>query len=254
MSDYNPAASVPPPLQGPALPPDWHLICCDEDHGSPSRMADAPNNDDGYQQQRSRSAIAGQVAGNFAWMSCCEDEACVSPPVDHDRQHRQHGYNFTTGQPTQPHATRRDGSPCAYDDNAPNCCDPTPDSVNVKGLAYCAEPECDYQAGARKPDALGHPTRKAPETGIGDCPPDTICCESIHPVPHITPIGRNAQHVGMDGAPMDCTEEGCCDLDEFVCQDHDMVGACVSFPSSTKITLSNGAYGRDTLNCRAHFF
>ncbi|GHJ86605.1 hypothetical protein NliqN6_3007 [Naganishia liquefaciens] len=25
---------------------------------------------------------------------------------------------------------------------------------------------------------------------------------------------------------MDCSEQGCCDLDEFVCQDHDMVGAC----------------------------
>lgn len=240
MSNYNPAASVPPPLQGPALPPDWHLICCDEDHGSPSRMANAPN-DDGYQQRRSRSALAGQAAGNFAWMSCCEDEACVSPPVEDDRQHRPHRYNFIIGQPSQPHIARRDGTPCGYaNDNAPDCCVPTTDSVNVKELAHCPEPECDYQAGTRQTDGLGHPTRKGAEKGIGDCPPDTICCESIHPVPHVTPIGRDAQHAGTGGAPMDCTDEGCCDLDEFVCQDHDMVGACVSFSPPAEITFSKG--------------
>ncbi|KAJ9110794.1 hypothetical protein QFC20_002835 [Naganishia adeliensis] len=136
MFDYNPAASVPPPLQGPALPPDWHLICCDEDHGSPSRMANA-SNDDSYQQRRSRSALAGQAAGNFAWMSCCEDEACVSPPVEDDRQHRPHGYNFITGQPSQPHTARRDGTPCGYtDDNAPDCCVPTTDSTIDHGINF----------------------------------------------------------------------------------------------------------------------
>lgn len=200
MSDYNPAASAPP-LQGPALPPDWHLICCDEDHGSPSRMAYAPENDS-RQQQRASSSTRGQPAGNFAWMSCCEDEACVSPPVD-DNRHRQQSYNFTTGRQASTHATRRDETSCGYDATATDCCGPiTSPGANAKGLAHCAEAEC---------------------------PPDTICCESIHPGMQIAPMGHPGPHGGTGTAPMDCTEEGCCDLDEFVCQDHDMVGACVSF-------------------------
>lgn len=229
MSDCNSRSSVPPPLQGPALPPDWHLICCDEDHGSPSRMA-STQNDDRYQQQRSRSAAAGQAAGNFAWMSCCEDEACVSPSVDEDRRRRQQSYNFVTGQQSQHDATRRDGLPCDYTDEVTeSCCFPTTDpAVNAKGVAHCPETECDYQAGTRNIDRHGHATRKAVEVGIGDCPPDTICCESVHPVVHDAPICRDGQRTGMGSTPMDCTEEGCCDLDEFVCQDHDMVGACVS--------------------------
>lgn len=210
MPDYSPAASVPPP-QGPALPPDWHLICCDEDHGSPSRIDHAPNNGD-RQQQRSDSTMAGQSAGNFVWMSCCEDEACVSPPVD---DNRQQSYNFATGGQTSTNSTGRNRASCSYTDtNAQDCCGPTASSgANTKGLTYCAQPEC---------------------------PAETICCESIHSGVGIAPIGR---HGPAGSAPMDCTDEGCCDLDEFVCQDHDMVGACVSLLFSVQVNLRSRKNG-----------
>lgn len=208
MIDYTSGATVPPPSQGSALPPDWHLICCEEDHGSSSRTP--------YQQvnnsQRgpmSKTAEEGPSTASFAWMSCCEDEACVSPPADETMRNRQHGYQAFSGQPP---------TPCDYNEQISQmCCSSNPD--NGESHNSSTKPFKNH-AGPKRLNGMRSASRSTSRPRLGECPPDTICCDSTH-------LSSNNQHFA-NGTSMDCTEEGCCDLDEFVCQDHDMVGACVS--------------------------
>ena len=207
MTDYTSGATVPPRSQDSALPPDWHLICCEEDHGSSSRTPYQQVNNS-QRDLTSKTAEGRPSVASFAWMSCCEDEACVSPPADGTMRIRQHGNPAFSGQPPKP---------CNYNDQVSQMyCSSDPN--NGESLTS-AKPFGNY-AGPKRLNGIRSASRSTSRPRLGECPPDTICCDSAH-------LPSNSQH-SANGTSMDCAEEGCCDIDEFVCQDHDMVGACVS--------------------------
>jgi hypothetical protein len=242
MSPHTSRAILPSPLQGSALPPDWHLICCDEDHGSSSRTPYQQANDS-HQRPKLKSTEVGSSMGSFAWMSCCEDEACVSPPVDEKVRHQQLGYNAFTGQQSQQYSHHRSAreTPCDYNERiSQQCCTAEADSGG-HGLGFSdkAGNVSGSHVDPKRSNAMRSATRSTSRSRLGECPPDTICCESTHPAPITTPFPRPEQYLA-DNVSMDCSEEGCCDLDEFVCQDHDMVGACVS--CGVRVVISGKSY------------
>lgn len=228
MSDYTSGATVPPPDQGSALPPDWHLICCDEDHGSSSRTPYQQADSD--RRPKMKSVEVGTSMGSFAWMSCCEDEACVSPPAHETLRHRQQSYNAFTGQQSLQFSNHRSAreTTCDYNERISQmCCTSDPElGENASEFPGTTGNAYENLTDSKRLNGMRSASRSTSRPRIGECPPDTICCEASHTAPNHTSFPRNALRFA-DSVSMDCSEEGCCDLDEFVCQDHDMVGACV---------------------------
>lgn len=245
MSSTEGTSSEPPlrpPHPGPPLPPDWHLICCDEDHGSSSKSALNANNSIPHQLGKSTVRPTLAKAGSYAWTSCCEDETCVSPSVDDHRQQGSQTYRFNALQRPQLASVRSQDKgelACGFRDQvALSCCVPSTDPAeNSKDEPHRPFDYRAYQTTSRSASGIGalmSEMNAASGPGNGDCPPGTVCCDSLH----VAPTGVSANGFEYpdtaEGSAMECSEEGCCDLDEFLCQDHHVVGACVSvcFPLS----------------------
>ncbi|KAJ9097291.1 hypothetical protein QFC21_004960 [Naganishia friedmannii] len=225
-----------PPHPGPLLPPDWHLICCDEDHGSSSKSP--LNTNDGIFEQHGASTTRPTLTkpASYAWTSCCEDETCVSPSVDEHAQQGQRSYSFSAVK--RPHlASVRSQDKgelvCGFRDQvALSCCEPLTESVeNSKDGSRRSYDYRPYPTAPRSMSGFGATMSEtqAIRSGDNDCPPGTVCCDSVHVVPTgVSAADRFDYPDTAEGSTMECSEEGCCDLDEFLCQDHHVVGACTA--------------------------
>lgn len=76
-SDMNPPCPRSGGSHSSSWTPDWHLICCDQDHGGPSRQPMAA-----YEAAHASSEEqkAATTAAQQAWLAyCCTDESCQVP-------------------------------------------------------------------------------------------------------------------------------------------------------------------------------
>lgn len=120
--------------------PDWHLICCDQDHGEPSRLGGQSAHATPYDQFAVQHTAEQQKAAAQAWLAyCCTDEACQVPeaplPVETVCCELDHEVSVDSTPQSQPVV-----SSCPPDcHQVPVCHEP-----GCTELAECAGGDCCY--------------------------------------------------------------------------------------------------------------